>query len=142
MIEGIGGEHGWYSWPLAWRVRGLARPARRRPGPAPRPARPARPARSATPLDWWRVEEIEHRPAAAAARRDAAARAGLAGARRRARPGRRARVFRQRALFHPRGLLGHLYWWAVYPFHGMVFGGMQRNIARAAEAAACTRAGV
>ncbi|WP_446919597.1 DUF2867 domain-containing protein, partial [Klebsiella pneumoniae] len=24
----------------------------------------------------------------------------------------------QRALFHPRGLLGHAYWWAVAPFHG------------------------
>jgi hypothetical protein len=42
-------------------------------------------------------------------------------------------VFRQKAYFHPRGLLGQLYWWAVTPFHGIVFGGMQRNIARAAE---------
>ena len=39
----------------------------------------------------------------------------------------------QRALFHPRGLFGHLYWWAVAPFHGIVFGGMARNIAAAAE---------
>jgi len=39
----------------------------------------------------------------------------------------------QRAVFHPRGLLGHLYWWSVAPFHGIVFGGMARNIARAAE---------
>ena len=53
-----------------------------------------------------------------------------------------ATVFRQRAIYHPRGLLGQAYWWAVYAFHGIVFGGMQRNIARAAEAAACTRAGV
>jgi hypothetical protein len=30
-------------------------------------------------------------------------------------------------------VLGHAYWWAVSPFHGIVFGGMQRNIARAAE---------
>ena len=42
-------------------------------------------------------------------------------------------VFAQRALFHPQGLVGQLYWWSVYPFHGVVFGGMQRNIARAAE---------
>jgi hypothetical protein len=42
-------------------------------------------------------------------------------------------VFRQVAYFHPRGLLGQLYWWAVTPFHGVVFGGMQRNVARAAE---------
>ena len=39
----------------------------------------------------------------------------------------------QRALFHPRGLLGHAYWWAVAPFHGIVFGGMARNVATAAE---------
>jgi len=37
------------------------------------------------------------------------------------------------AYFHPRGLLGQLYWGAVKPFHGVVFGGMQRNVARAAE---------
>jgi len=42
-------------------------------------------------------------------------------------------VFHQRALFHPRGIAGHLYWWVVWPFHGIVFGSMQRNIARAAE---------
>jgi len=42
-------------------------------------------------------------------------------------------LFRQRALFHPRGLAGHVYWKMVYPFHGLVFGGMQRNITRAAE---------
>jgi hypothetical protein len=27
-----------------------------------------------------------------------------------------------------------MYWWAISPFHRMVFGGMKRNIARAAEA--------
>jgi hypothetical protein len=40
--------------------------------------------------------------------------------------------YRQRALFHPRGLPGHLYWWSVSPFHAVVFGGMARNITRAA----------
>lgn len=44
-------------------------------------------------------------------------------------------IFHQRAVFHPQGLLGEAYWWAVWPFHGIVFGGMQRNIARAAAAA-------
>jgi hypothetical protein len=41
--------------------------------------------------------------------------------------------YRQRAVFLPRGLVGHLYWWAVAPFHGLVFGGMVRNITRTAE---------
>jgi hypothetical protein len=30
-------------------------------------------------------------------------------------------------------VLGRAYWWAVYPFHGLIFGSMQRNIANAAE---------
>jgi hypothetical protein len=41
--------------------------------------------------------------------------------------------YRQRAVFVPHGLAGHLYWWAVAPFHGLVFGGMTRNIVRTAE---------
>ncbi|MEE2053698.1 DUF2867 domain-containing protein, partial [Nocardiopsis tropica] len=47
-------------------------------------------------------------------------------------------VYHQRALFHPRGLLGHLYWKAVTPFHGIVFGSMAANIAGRAEAVART----
>jgi hypothetical protein len=44
-----------------------------------------------------------------------------------------APTYRQRAIFQPRGLLGHAYWWAVAPFHGLIFGGMLRNIKAAAE---------
>ncbi|MEK0098519.1 DUF2867 domain-containing protein, partial [Streptomyces sp. A475] len=40
--------------------------------------------------------------------------------------------YRQRALVHPRGLLGHAYWWSVSPVHAVVFGGMARNITQAA----------
>jgi hypothetical protein len=43
-------------------------------------------------------------------------------------------VYCQRAVFLPRGLAGHAYWAAVWPFHSVVFGGMARNIARAAAA--------
>ena len=41
--------------------------------------------------------------------------------------------YRQRAVFLPRGLAGHAYWASVLPFHGIVFSGMARNIARGAE---------
>jgi hypothetical protein len=43
-------------------------------------------------------------------------------------------VYRQQAIFLPRRLPGHLYWWAVSPFHAAVFGGMLRNIVHVAEA--------
>ena len=40
---------------------------------------------------------------------------------------------RQTAIFDPLGLLGLLYWYSIYPLHQIVFSGMLRGIARAAE---------
>ncbi len=36
----------------------------------------------------------------------------------------------QTATFRPRGILGRLYWYAVFPFHGIVFKGMLTKLAR------------
>jgi hypothetical protein len=44
-------------------------------------------------------------------------------------------TYRQRAIFRPRGLAGHAYWRSISPFHGVVFGGMLKNITAAAEQA-------
>ena len=41
---------------------------------------------------------------------------------------------RQCARYKPRGLLGLLYWYAVLPFHNLVFVGMLKGIARASDA--------
>lgn len=131
VIEGIGGASGWYSWKLAWRVRGILDRLWGGPG-LRRGRRSPHDLQIGDVVDWWRVEEI------------------LDGELLRLRaemriPGRawldlgieiddRGRTaFRQRAVYAPRGLLGRAYWWAVWPFHGFVFGGMQRNIAASAE---------
>ena len=42
-------------------------------------------------------------------------------------------LIRQTATFDPRGLLGYAYWYAVYPLHALVFGGLLRQIAERAE---------
>jgi hypothetical protein len=42
-------------------------------------------------------------------------------------------VYRQQAVFLPRGLTGHLYWKSLAPFRDLVFGGMARTVASAAE---------
>ena len=39
----------------------------------------------------------------------------------------------QTATYRPHGLLGRLYWWAVWPFHGFIFPGMARQIIRFEE---------
>ncbi|MFI6834038.1 SDR family oxidoreductase [Kribbella sp. NPDC050241] len=133
VIEGIGGGNGWYSWRLGWWARGLLDRLFGGPG-LRRGRRNPRDLSVGDPLDWWRVEEIEdHKLLRLRAEMRLPGLAWLelvvdhddAG----------STVFRQRALFHPHGLPGHLYWWAIKPFHGLVFGGMQRNIASAATAA-------
>ncbi|MEV7552066.1 SDR family oxidoreductase [Amycolatopsis sp. NPDC089917] len=131
VIESIGGEHGWYSFPLAWSVRGWAdrlvggvglRRGRRDP----------RRLHLGEALDWWRVEYLD-RPRLLRLRAEMKL------------PGRAwlelsvesdedgATVYRQRAVFEPHGLAGHAYWKGIAPFHGIVFGGMVRNITGAAQ---------
>jgi len=133
VIEGVGGDNGWYSWRLGWVARGLMDRIFGGPG-LRRGRRHPQDLAVGDALDWWRVEEIEdlHLLRLRAEMRLP----GLAWLELIAEEGPSGEtVFRQRALFHPKGLVGHAYWAAVYPFHGIVFGGMQRNIAKAAEAA-------
>ncbi|MEU5053850.1 MULTISPECIES: SDR family oxidoreductase [Streptomyces] len=137
VIEGIGGENGWYSFPLAWAVRGWLDRFVGGVG-LRRGRRDTERLRVGDSLDFWRVEEIE--PGRLLRLRAEMRLPGLAwlemwvetdpqgGTR-----------YRQRALFHPRGLLGHVYWWLVLPFHAVVFGGMTRNITQAAVKGAQAR---
>ncbi len=130
LIEGIGGENGWYSFPLAWAARGwldrLVGGVGLRRG-----RRDAARLRVGDSLDFWRVEDIE--PGRLLRLRAEMRLPGLAWLEMCVQVGEDGRTrYRQRALFHPHGLLGHAYWWGISPFHSVVFGGMARNIARAA----------
>ncbi|MCX4912617.1 MULTISPECIES: SDR family oxidoreductase [unclassified Streptomyces] len=130
VIEGIGGDNGWYSFPLAWAVRGWLDRAVGGVG-LRRGRRDANRLRVGDSLDFWRVEEIE--PGHLLRLRAEMRLPGLAWLEMYAEKDDDGRTrYRQRALFHPHGLLGHLYWWSVSPFHSVVFGGMARNIAKAA----------
>ncbi len=131
VLEGIGGDVGWYSWPLAWRVRSWLDRASGGPG-----LRRGRRDKSAVEvgdaLDWWRVEDVEDlRLLRLRAEMRVPGLAWLDLIVEQDDEGRT--VFRLKAYFHPRGLAGELYWQSIKPFHGIVFGGMQRNIAAAAE---------
>ncbi|MFK4070881.1 SDR family oxidoreductase [Streptomyces sp. NPDC029674] len=131
VVEGIGGEHGWYSFPLAWAVRGLLDRLVGGVG-LRRGRRDAHRLRVGDSLDFWRVEEIL--PGRLLRLRAEMRLPGLAWLEMWVEQDGAGRTrYRQRAVFHPRGLLGHLYWWSVAPFHAVVFGGMARNIAKAAR---------
>ncbi|MFC8986571.1 SDR family oxidoreductase [Streptomyces sp. NPDC056956] len=130
VIEGIGGDNGWYSFPLAWAVRGWLDRFVGGVG-LRRGRRDAERLRVGDSLDFWRVEEIE--PGRLLRLRAEMRLPGLAWLEMHAETDDEGRTrYRQRALFHPRGLPGHAYWWSVSPFHAVVFGGMARNITKAA----------
>ncbi len=136
VIESIGGKNGWYSFPLAWSVRGLLDRAVGGVG-LRRGRRDPETLYVGESLDFWRVEERipgELLRLRAEMRLPGLAWLDLAVS-------TNPTTYAQRALFHPRGLAGHLYWWSVAPFHGIVFGSMARNIARAAEQRTLSRRG-
>ncbi len=137
-IEGIGGERGWYSFPLAWGVRGLLDRAVGGVG-LRRGRRDPDHLQVGDALDFWRVEEVV--PGSLLRLRAEMKLPGLAWLEfsvRRDAAGRT--VYRQRAIFRPFGLLGQAYWWSVLPFHGIVFGDMLRNIAATAGRASAGQA--
>jgi len=129
-IQRIGGRTGWYYGNWLWTLRGwldllVGGVGLRRGRLDPEVLRVG------DVVDWWRVEAIE--------------------------PGTRLRLFAemklpgrawlefvvesegagsritQTASFDPIGLIGLLYWYGVWPLHELVFRGMVRGIARAAQ---------
>jgi hypothetical protein len=133
VIEGIGGETGWYSFPAAWAVRGLLDRLAGGVG-LRRGRRDKHRLLAGDALDFWRVEAIT--PGSLLRLRAEMKLPGLAWLEMSAsRDHDGTTTYRQRAIFQPRGLAGHVYWRSLSPFHGIVFGGMLRNITRAAERA-------
>ncbi|WP_277245529.1 SDR family oxidoreductase [Micrococcus terreus] len=131
VIEGIGGQNGWYSPGLMWRLRGLMDQAVGGYGLA-RGRRDPEHLQVNDHVDWWRVEDIQPgRLLTLRAEMKAGGRAwlqlGVEGL-----PGGGSR-YHQRAVFFPSGLLGRAYWRAIQPFHALIFPTMARNIMRAAD---------
>ena len=125
-VHRIGGATGWYYANWLWRLRGLIdlwsggvglRRGRRHPenvavGDA---------------VDFWRVEAYEpgHRLRLVAEMKLP----GRAWLEFEVRPEGDGTSIRQTAVFDPVGLVGLLYWYAVYPLHARVFAGMLRGLA-------------
>jgi len=127
-IERIGGAVGWYYGDWLWRLRGFLdllvggagmRRGRRDPDTL----------HAGDAVDFWRVDAIERDhllrltpemklPGRAWLQFEVSGRGSRS-------------VIQQTAVFEPHGLAGLFYWYALYPVHSRVFGGMLRGIARA-----------
>lgn len=137
-IQRIGGRNGWYVGNRLWALRGLLDLAVGGVGIRRGRRHPVDLAVGDT-LDFWRVDALEpDRFLRLLAEMRLPGRAVLQW---RVEPTDRGAVIRQTAFYQPKGVLGHLYWLGVSPFHTHIFRGMLRAIAEMAEGTRPLRAG-
>lgn len=126
----LGGENGYYATSWLWRLRGWMDMLFGGPG-LRRGRRDPEAVRFGDALDFWRVTGIERdRWLRLQAEMKLPGEAILEFEIQPSDDGSVTLI--QTAKFKPRGLAGILYWYAVMPFHNVVFAGMLRGIARAA----------
>ena len=122
----LGGQRGWHAADWLWIIRGWLDRLAGGPG-LRRGRRDPDILRYGETLDFWRVVgfEQDHLVSLRAEMRLP----GEALLDFRIEPRNKTQcILRQTALFQPRGLLGLLYWYAVLPFHRLVFRGMLAGI--------------
>lgn len=125
-VESIGGDNGYSTASWAWELRGFAdrlvggvglRRGRRDPNLL----------QVGDAVDFWRVEELI-RPKLLRLRAEMKM-PGLAWLEFAVEPDAETggTILTQVAIYAPKGLLGHLYWWLVWPMHGLVFPSMAKT---------------
>ncbi len=135
VVRRIGGSAGWYYGNAMWRLRGLLdllcggvglRRGRRDPDGLT----------EGDPVDFWRVEQIE--PGRLLRLRAEMKLPGRAWLQFETTPEASGCRIRQTAIFDASGLAGLAYWYALYPVHRLVFGGMLQGIAARAAGGTIT----
>jgi len=127
----LGGKRGWLYGDWLWRIRGYMDRGVGGIGMR-RGRRSATSLRLGDAVDFWRVEAYEpDRLLRLRAEMKLPGKAWLEFAADRADDG--LTRFSQTAFFEPRGLFGFLYWYAVSPFHYILFNELATRIAREAE---------
>lgn len=129
-VASIGGKNGWYA-NFLWKIRGyidllvggvgLRRGRRSETELIP-----------GDPLDFWRVESIiENKLLRLRAEMKLPGKAWLQFQVKE--NSDKKSTLTQTAFYEPKGLWGLIYWYSVYPLHGLIFGGMIKSIKNKAE---------
>ncbi len=125
-IRRIGGKKGWYHADWLWGLRGFVDRLFGGIG-LRRGRRDADSLRVGDTVDFWRVEALEpnHFLRLTAEMKLP----GQAWLEFEVTEDPTGSVIRQTAMFDPKGVLGRVYWYAIFPLHQFIFGGMLRGIA-------------
>jgi uncharacterized protein YbjT (DUF2867 family) len=131
VISSIGGDNGWYYANWLWKLRGIIdqqfggvglRRGRRHP----------RELAIGDTLDFWRVEDyLPNRRILLRAEMKVWGRAWLEFQTESINS--TSTKFTQTATYYPKGLMGIIYWFSIYPIHIIIFRGMLRAIVRKAK---------
>jgi uncharacterized protein YbjT (DUF2867 family) len=131
VVSSIGGENGWYAADTLWKVRGLIDELVGGVG-LRRGRRHSCELSVGDKLDFWRVEELD--PGKRILLRAEMKLPGKAWLEFVVdETGQNDSILTQTARFYPRGLLGILYWYGIYPIHIMVFRRLVSAIGKRAE---------
>jgi len=117
-IWSIGGENGWYYGNALWKLRGYFDKLAGGIGLRRGRTHPTK-LNAGDALDFWRVlyANKEEKRLLLYAEMKLPGEAWLEFS-------IKEGMLHQRAVFRPHGLLGRLYWYSVWPFHGLIFNGM------------------
>jgi uncharacterized protein YbjT (DUF2867 family) len=127
---GIGGERGWLYMDWAWGMRGWLDKAMGGVG-LRRGRRHPDEIRAGESLDFWRVEDVEKDRLLLL--RAEMKLPGKAWLKFESQPQDGKTLLIVTAYFAPHGLFGFLYWYAMWPFHKLIFDGLTRRVASRAR---------
>ena len=125
-IWSIGGKKGWYYGDWLWRMRGVMDKAVGGVG-LRRGRRNQEHLVAGDPLDFWRVLVADREKGRLLLYAEMKL-PGDAWLEFKIVKENGKQYLSQVATFRPRGLLGRMYWYSVYPLHGLVFPGMAKGI--------------
>lgn len=131
IVQNLGGEGGWLAFDVLWRIRGWIDELLGGTGKSRGRSRPIG-MRAGDVIDFWRVERVERSrtvllraemkiPGAAWLHFDL--RPHLAG----------RTLLRCCAWFRPKGILGEMYWYGLYPVHLLIFNHLMRAVSCRAQ---------
>jgi len=127
----LGGAKGWLTYQWAWKLRGMLdrlaggvgfRRGRRSPSEL----------RVGDVLDFWRVEAVKDNELLRLRAEMKLPGSAWLEFQTVSEDGESAKLV-QTAYFSPRGLLGLIYWYGLYPFHALIFSSMIEHLAKEAE---------